>query len=74
MSHLIKISTVCPLVFEFSIWYSLDLNFFENLQMKILSSAEQTYLHESAKMWEEQTQYAQTKAGPRSAIGRAPDS
>ena len=28
MSHLIKIYTVCPLVFEFSIWYSLDLNFF----------------------------------------------
>ena len=29
----------CPLVFEFSIWYSLDLKFFENLQTKILSSA-----------------------------------
>ena len=28
MSHLIKICTVCPLVFEFSIWYSLDLTFF----------------------------------------------
>ena len=25
----IKIYTVCPLVFEFSTWYSLDLNFFE---------------------------------------------
>ena len=39
MSHLIKIYTVCLLVFEFSIWYSLDLKFFENLQTKILSSA-----------------------------------
>ena len=29
MSHLIKIYAVCPLVFEFSICYSLDLNFFE---------------------------------------------
>ena len=28
-----------PLVFEFSIRYSLDLTFFENLQTKILSSA-----------------------------------
>ena len=28
MSHLIKIYTVCSLVFEFSIWYSLDLTFF----------------------------------------------
>ena len=39
MSHLIKIYTVCPLVFEFSIWHSLDLKFFENLQTKILSFA-----------------------------------
>ena len=29
----------CPLVFDFSILFSLDLTFFENLQMKILSSA-----------------------------------
>ena len=29
MSHLIKIYTVFSLVFEFYIWYSLDLNFFE---------------------------------------------
>ena len=28
MSHLIKIYTVCPLVFEFSIWYSFDLTNF----------------------------------------------
>ena len=28
-----------PLVFEFSIWYSLDLKFFENLQTKMLLSA-----------------------------------
>ena len=34
-----KIYTVCPLVFEFSVWYSLDLTFFKNLQTKILSSA-----------------------------------
>ena len=39
MSHLIKIYTVCPLVFEFSIQYSMDLTLFENLQMKILLSA-----------------------------------
>ena len=39
MSHLIKFYTVCPLVFEFSVWYSLDLPFFEKLRMKILSSA-----------------------------------
>ena len=31
--------TVCPLVAEFSMWYSLDFTFFENLSMKILSSA-----------------------------------
>ena len=30
-----QIYTVCPLVFEFSIRYSLDLTFFENLQTKI---------------------------------------
>ena len=36
LSHLIQIYTVCPLVFEISICYSLDLNFFENLQTKIL--------------------------------------
>ena len=29
MSHLIKIYTVCPLVFDFSVCYSLDLTFFE---------------------------------------------
>ena len=29
----------CPLVFEFSICYSMYLTFFENLQTKILSSA-----------------------------------
>ena len=39
MSHLIKIYAVCPLVFEFSILYTLHLKFFENLQTKILSSA-----------------------------------
>ena len=39
MSHLIKIYTVCSLVFEFSIWNTLDFTFFENLQTKILSSA-----------------------------------
>ena len=33
------IYTVCPLVFEFSILYSLDLTCFENLQIKTLSSA-----------------------------------
>ena len=38
MSHLIKIYTVCPLVFEFSILYGLDSAFFEILQMKILLS------------------------------------
>ena len=38
MSYLIKILTVCPVVFEFSICYSLDLLFFEKLQTKILSS------------------------------------
>ena len=27
---------VCSLVFEFSIWYRLDITFFENLQTKIL--------------------------------------
>ena len=35
MSHLIKIYNVCPLVFEFSIWYCLDLTCFEKLQTKI---------------------------------------
>ena len=35
----LDLTAVCPLVFEFSIWYSLDLKFFENLQTKILSSA-----------------------------------
>ena len=39
MSHLIKIYTVCPLVFEFSKLYSLALTLFENLLTKILSSA-----------------------------------
>ena len=39
MSHLILVYTVCHLVFEFSIRYSLDLMFFENWQTKILSSA-----------------------------------
>ena len=37
MSHLIKIYNVCPLVFEFSILYSLDLCF-EKLQTRISSS------------------------------------
>ena len=35
MSHLIQIYAVCPLVYEFSIRYSLNLTFFENLQTKI---------------------------------------
>ena len=39
MSHLIQIYTVCPLVFEFLIWYSLDITVFENMQTKILLSA-----------------------------------
>ena len=30
---------VCPLVFDFSVGYSLDLTIFENLQMKILTYA-----------------------------------
>ena len=36
MSHLIELYTVCPLVFEFLIYYSLDLTLFENLQTKVL--------------------------------------
>ena len=39
MSHLIWIYTVCPLVFEFPVCYSLDKTVFEILQTYILSSA-----------------------------------
>ena len=31
--------TVCPLVSEVSMWYTLHFTFFENLSTKILSSA-----------------------------------
>ena len=31
MSHLIQSYTVCPLVFEFLIWYILDLTFLKKI-------------------------------------------
>ena len=37
MSHLIKVYTVCPLVFELSLWCSLDETIFEFCRRKILS-------------------------------------
>ena len=43
MSHLIKIYPVCPVVFEFLIWYSLDFTIFwkfadENFVISFLHS------------------------------------